>query len=133
MKRNIVWLVVSCLITVALVLASCAPATTPSTPTTPTTPTSPSTPAPTPTSSWEVIISISGFDFNPKTIKVSVGTTVKWTNHDSVPHTVTSDSNLFESGNLPGGATFRYTFNKSGTYDYHCVIHPSMRGTIIVE
>ncbi len=94
-------------------------------------------PAPSPTSnptgSGETNIEISGFAYNPESITISVGTTVRWTNHDSVPHTVTSDTNLFQSGNLAKGATFRYTFTNTGTFDYHCEMHPSMKGTVIVE
>jgi plastocyanin len=122
MKRKLV--ICSIILTlVALALTNCAnPASSPT-----------PAPSPTPTSSGEANVSISGFAFNPAIIRVAVGTTVKWTNNDSAPHTVTSDSNLFESGTLSSGATFSYTLKQSGTYDYHCKIHASMRGTIIVE
>jgi plastocyanin len=78
-------------------------------------------------------VEISGFAFVPPTLTVSVGTRVTWTNNDSTNHTVTSNDNLFESGNLAKGATFSYTFEEKGTFDYHCKIHPSMTGKIIVE
>ena len=78
-------------------------------------------------------ISIKGFAFNPGTLTVKVGTTVKWTNNDSVIHTVTSDTGLFDSGDLANGAVFSYTFTKAGEYPYHCVPHSSqMSGKIVV-
>jgi plastocyanin len=78
-------------------------------------------------------VEISGFAFVPSTLTVSVGTTVTWTNKDSVSHTVTSDDNLFDSGTLPTGATFDHTFDQKGTFEYHCSFHPYMTGKIIVE
>ncbi len=77
-------------------------------------------------------VSISGFSFQPQTINVTAGTTVTWTNLDSVTHTVTSDTGLFDSGSLSTGQTFSRTFNTAGSYDYHCSIHPSMTGSVIV-
>lgn len=63
-----------------------------------------------------------------------VGTTMRWTNDDSVNHTVTADDGKFDSGNLSKGDTFSYTFNEPGTYTYKCSIHPSqMQGTITVK
>lgn len=90
------------------------------------------TPAPAPTLT-ATEIEISGFAFAPATVTVSVGTTVTWTNKDSVPHTVTTQDTLFDSGNLSRGATFSYTFDQSGTFEYYCTIHPRMTGKVIVE
>ncbi len=71
--------------------------------------------------------------FSPSSFTVKVGTTVAWVNKDASTHTVTSQgSNLFDSGNLPLGATFSYKFTQAGTYQYFCTIHPVMKGTIIV-
>jgi amicyanin len=77
-------------------------------------------------------ITIKDLAFNPGTLTVKVGTNVTWTNQDSMSHTVTSDSGLFESDSLSNGQTFVYMFNTTGTYDYHCSIHPSMTGKIVV-
>jgi plastocyanin len=78
-------------------------------------------------------ISIKGFAFNPATLTVKVGTTVKWTNNDSVIHTVTSDTGVFDSGDMPNGAVFSYTFTKAGEYPYYCIPHAErMIGKIIV-
>lgn len=72
--------------------------------------------------------------FSPSSLSVSAGTTVKWTNQDAVVHTVTSvPAGLFDSGSIPKGGTFSYTFSTAGTYNYYCAIHPSMLGVVIVQ
>ena len=78
-------------------------------------------------------INISGFAFVAATVTVTVGTTVTWTNLDSAAHTVTSETDLFDSGNLARNATFSYSFADRGTFSYYCAIHPSMRGKVIVK
>jgi plastocyanin len=86
------------------------------------------------TSETEIVeVSIEGFAFSPKSITVSKGTTVVWTNMDSIQHTATSDEGLFNSGLLSKGESWNYTFNEEGNYDYHCIPHPNMKGTIVVE
>jgi plastocyanin len=78
-------------------------------------------------------ITISGFKFDPDTVTVKTGTTITWTNQDSTDHTVTADDGSWKSENLAKDATFSFTFDKAGTYTYHCSIHTSMKGTIIVN
>jgi plastocyanin len=78
-------------------------------------------------------VSLANFTFSPATLPIKAGTTVTWTNNDSTTHTVTSDNGVFDSGSLAPGATFIYTFNNTGTFAYHCAIHTSMKGTIIVQ
>lgn len=75
--------------------------------------------------------------FQPAQLQVAAGTTVTWTNQDSVPHTVTAGtrdnpSGLFDSGNVDPGGTFTFTFADPGTYDYFCSIHANMDGTVTV-
>jgi plastocyanin len=76
---------------------------------------------------------LSNFSFSPGTITVKIGSSVTWTNKDSTTHTITSDTGAFNSGNLSQGATFSYTFADRGTFAYHCSIHPTMKGTVIVQ
>ena len=71
--------------------------------------------------------------FTPPTITVTTNTTVTWTNQDNMTHTVTSDNNLFNSGDINPGATYSRQFTTAGTFSYHCTIHPSMTGTIVVQ
>ena len=78
-------------------------------------------------------VTIQNMAFNPSTLNVKVGTTVTWINKDSTTHNVVSDSGLFESGDLTNGMSYNYTFNKAGSYPYHCSIHPSMTGTVVVS
>lgn len=79
-------------------------------------------------------IEISGFAFNPSTLTIPKGASVIWTNRDSAPHTIVSDNgDEINSDRISQGATYAHTFNAAGTYDYHCGLHPSMKGQIIVE
>jgi len=75
---------------------------------------------------------IKGMAFTPATLTVVAGTTVKWTNKDGVAHTVTSDTGVFDSGNVAANGTYSYMFMTAGTYTYTCLIHPTMKGKIIV-
>jgi plastocyanin len=79
-------------------------------------------------------VTIKSYSFNPSTVTINVGTTVNWTNEDSVTHTITSDSgNELNSGQISAGQSYSHTFNQAGTYNYHCSIHYSMSGKVIVE
>lgn len=69
--------------------------------------------------------------FSPNELTVSVGTEVTFKNDDSVTHNIVGDG--FASGDLTPGNSFKFTFNTAGTFNYHCSIHPSMTGKIIVK
>jgi len=71
--------------------------------------------------------------FAPDSVTVSAGDTVEWTNLDSTTHTVTADDDAFDSGDLGDGDTFEFTFDEAGEYTYHCSIHSSMTGTVVVQ
>ncbi|MDB5080680.1 MAG: plastocyanin [Chloroflexi bacterium] len=79
-------------------------------------------------------INIADFKYAPETITIPVGTKVIWTNKDSSAHTVTSDESggPLKSPLFDQGKTFEYTFDKAGTYAYHCEPHPFMKGKIVV-
>jgi plastocyanin len=81
-------------------------------------------------------IDIKNMMFTPSQITVAKGGTVTWTNNDNTTHTVIDDlSNVGgpSSGDIAPGGTYGFTFNKTGSFQYHCRIHPSMRGTIVVK
>ena len=78
-------------------------------------------------------VAIQNFAFNPATLTVKAGTKVTWTNQDSATHQVVSDTGAFNSGDLSNGQSFSFTFDKAGSYPYHCAVHPSMTGTIVVQ
>jgi plastocyanin len=78
-------------------------------------------------------VTIDNFAFSPATLKVKVGQQVSWTNQQQgVAHTVTADGGTFDHP-MPSGATFSFAFTKAGSFAYHCTIHPSMHGTIVVS
>ena len=76
---------------------------------------------------------IDNFSFMPATVTVSAGTTVTWTNHDGVQHTVTATDKSFDSGAIDTNGMFSHQFTTPGTYAYHCSIHPTMTAQIIVQ
>ena len=90
----------------------------------------------------------SAFAPSPFTLSLASDGSVKWRNGDvgttggaygsgatsGTTHTITSDTQgLFDSGSLAPGATFEHTFTAAGTYPYHCSIHPTMTGVIVVN
>jgi len=78
-------------------------------------------------------ISIRDFAFGPQTLTVHVGTRISVTNFDTTEHTLTSNTNAFDTGTLaPGHATASFVVNKPGTYAYQCQFHAFMTGTIHV-
>jgi plastocyanin len=87
---------------------------------------------PTPGGAGTVDIAIKGFAFDPPSITIKAGTTVRWVNQDSANHTITSDSGAWDSGGIAQGESFTRVFDTVGTFTYHCTVHPSMKGTIIV-
>ena len=88
-------------------------------------------PVQTPTAASSVLMK--HFDFSPMTLTVPVGTTVTWKNLDGEPHTVTSLDGKFRSGALDENDSFKFKFDKPGTYKYVCSIHPRMLASIIVK
>ena len=77
--------------------------------------------------------------YNPDVVTVTPGTTVTWTNADSVSHTVTSGNpsdnqtgTVFDSSLVRPSATYSFTFKDPGTYNYFCQVHPWMTGQVIV-
>ena len=74
---------------------------------------------------------IDNFSFAPAMTNVAVGSTVTWTNHDDVPHTVVSTERAFKSPVLDTDGQFSHTFDAPGTYKYFCSLHPRMSGQIV--
>ncbi len=77
-------------------------------------------------------VTIDNFTFAPAELTVKVGTTVTWTNHDDIPHTVVS-AGKFRSKTLDTDNSFSFTFTEAGDYKYFCSLHPHMTGMIKVE
>jgi plastocyanin len=79
--------------------------------------------------------SISGYAFAPDPLTIGAGGTVTWTNQDRANHDVTGSNGPagFASPEIEQGETWSFTFAEPGTYAYICVLHPEMRGTVIVD
>lgn len=77
---------------------------------------------------------IQDFAYAPATLTVKAGTTVTFTNKDLTSHSATaSDGVSFDTGLIGQNESATVTFDKPGTYAYYCSVHPSMKGTIVVE
>lgn len=100
---------------------------------TPTPTPKPPTPTPMPTTMNVTIVANGSFAFSPQTLTISVGATIVWKNDTTAPHTVTSDTGVFDSGTIAPGGTFSFKFTQAGTFAYHCNIHPFMTASIIVK
>ncbi len=74
----------------------------------------------------------------PYEVNVAVGETVTWSNDDTAAHTVTSGTasdgpdGIFDSSLFMASTTFSHTFEEEGTFDYFCMVHPWMVGSVIV-
>lgn len=80
-----------------------------------------------------VAVTMKNIAFSPATVMVKVGQKITWTNEDSVPHNVTSQSGeKIASPTFNQGGAFSFTPTKAGTISYVCTIHPGMTGKIVV-
>ena len=112
MKKDILNLALFC-ITVAIVIYSCGK-------------------MPEQQNTGTASVSIANFAFVPDTIRIKVGQTVVWTNKDTAPHTATSLNSAFGSSNLNNNQTFEFKFNSTGTFPYHCTVHPMMATAYVI-
>jgi amicyanin len=80
-----------------------------------------------------VKVSIDNFSYSPAEVTVAAGSTVVWMNRDDVPHTVTASDKQFNSPALDTDETFSRRFDRAGTYEYFCAVHPHMTGRIVVK
>lgn len=80
-------------------------------------------------------VTINNYRFTPKSIAVKPGTTITWTNRqEDDDHTVTADDGSFDTGVIKhAGGSAQLTFSTEGTFAYHCKIHPTMHGTVVVS
>jgi plastocyanin len=79
-----------------------------------------------------VRVSIENFAFRPATLKVDRGTRVAFANRSRAAHTATR-AGSFDTGRIAAGKSTLVRFSRSGSFAYHCKIHPAMRGKIVVE
>lgn len=84
-------------------------------------------PAPRPTT---FNVTIDATRFEPAVLNVKTGDRIVFTNKDMFPHTATSKSGGFDSGKLESGQSWTLTVKKAGAFDYTCIYHPTMGGTV---
>lgn len=77
-------------------------------------------------------VTIQDFSFTPASVTVNMGESVTWRNTGGDPHTATANAGAFDTGVLNPGQSKTIVFGTAGTFDYHCAIHASMRGTVTV-
>lgn len=86
----------------------------------------------------DAAVTVEGFAYDPDPVTVATGTTIDWTNEDSVAHTVTAGvpgepDDAFDERLDGDGGTASITFDDPGTYTYFCVFHPQMTAEVVVE
>ena len=86
-----------------------------------------------PASAETVHVLIKDYMFTPMTVTIAAGSTVQWTNMDDIPHSVVMTDKSFRSAALDTQESFSHTFDKPGTYEYFCGLHPKMVAKIIVK
>lgn len=79
------------------------------------------------------VLKITGFEFVPPRIAVSVGDTLIWSNEDIVPHTATATGGAWDSGTIAAKGRATVVIRAAGRVDYQCALHPSMKGTVVAE
>lgn len=76
-------------------------------------------------------VSVVNFSFDPAILNINKGDTVVWTNEDSASHQIAGAG--IDGTVIKKGQNYPFVFNDSGTFDYYCKIHPSMKGIVIVK
>nr|WP_283254182.1 cupredoxin family copper-binding protein [Ramlibacter paludis] len=77
-------------------------------------------------------VKIEGMQFSPAALVVKKGDKVVWRNADPVPHTATA-AGSFDSKTIAAGRSWSHTVGKAGKFAYVCNLHPTMKGTLVVE
>jgi plastocyanin len=77
-------------------------------------------------------VTISDFEYAPRSVSIDVGDTVTWRNDGPSIHTATARNGSFDTGDLRRGESGSHTFNRAGTFRYYCRPHEFMRATVTV-
>lgn len=129
-RLRFLWIVLSLTTAATLLFVACGGGGTTASPTATSQPTAAQTGT---TVKVQIVENNGQYSFKPATLTIKKGTQVVWTNMSDAPHTVTSDSNAFNTtSSLSQNQTFKFTFVTAGTFAYHCNIHPYMKATITV-
>jgi len=76
---------------------------------------------------------VPGGAFSPAKVTIDSGDVVEWTNNTAVNRQIVGDEGNFASGTLKPGQSYSFTFKTAGTYPYHDGLHPSAKGTVVVQ
>ena len=105
----------------------------------------------TPTSVVGILGDRGAQSFAPNPVTAKVGQKVAWRNQDGTVHRIVQDSvannnndgygpgysagdGVFDAGETaPGATSTAMSLSSAGTVRYHCAIHPSMTGSIVVQ
>lgn len=79
-----------------------------------------------------VEVAVSDFAYQPETLRVRPGTTVRWVNEDPVAHTVGAEDGSWESPRFGPGESYSHTFREPGRHPYLCTLHPFMKAVVVV-
>jgi len=82
--------------------------------------------------SGETHLTIDNFTFKPDAVTVPVGTRIVWVNDDDIPHSIVETTGKFHSPALDTEDKFSFAFDKAGSYEYFCGLHPHMKGKVVV-
>ena len=79
------------------------------------------------------VIVIENMKFSPARVRIHIGDSVEFRNADLVPHNVTErGARQFDSGMISRNEIWKFVTDRDGTFEYRCIYHPEMMGTIIV-
>ncbi len=76
---------------------------------------------------------IDASSFAPKFLRAKVGDRIVWVNKDLLVHTATAKRGAFDSKEIPAGKSWSYTATAAGQIDYKCTLHPTMKGSLLVQ
>ena len=76
-------------------------------------------------------VKIDNFTFSPSPLRIKPGTEVTWTNHDDIPHSIVLPRLNARSKAIDTDGSLVYRFDKAGTFDYICGLHPHMKGKVV--
>lgn len=81
-----------------------------------------------------LVVDISELTFKPPVLEVAMGDTVVWINHDIFPHTATeATAPGWDTGALNQGEEGRFVADRRGERSYHCTLHPTMEGKLVIR
>jgi plastocyanin len=98
----------------------------------PATPTAPTGPAISHIATIDIAEVNGPYSFYPSPATIQSGQTVVWLNADTVTHHLVFDDGSLDTGTLAPGTLSQPTTKGVGTWGYHCTIHPTMVGKVVV-